>query len=176
MQNVLATSYLALLRATGLYGGLAALAALVRIPSQLALGHHVAALGFLAAMSVFVAATMMRPGLTPRILARPDHPTHLLPVLLFHALVPLLFSIPAMGAVISLQLAEPLSRSLAIFSAVPIVMLCGINWCIGLALCVWPKPRDPRIPSEPVTPRRPKMAKLRPEELAELRRQRAPAF
>ena len=172
MRRMLATCYLTLLRLTGIYGAFAVLAFFVAVPGMMARGQFAALPAVIAGVGMLVAVTLARPPLMPAWFARPSRRRHLLPVLLGTGLLPLLFVLPAMGAVIAMQIEEPLSRSLSVMAAAPPFLLLGLCFWMGLALCVWPDRTGGTPAPVPVSPRRPAMPVLRPEELADLRRQR----
>lgn len=169
MRSNIQNIYVLLLKITGMYAFVVTLGFFALFPIALANGRHVVFPAIWALIAAFIAITLARPQLLPQWFARPASPRHLIPVLLGNGLLPLLFVIPAMAAVLALELPEPTSEMLSIAAAVPPFLLLGLAWWLGLALCVWQKPGG--TPAR-VVPRRPKMPVLRPEELADLRHQR----
>ncbi|WP_150281969.1 hypothetical protein [Salipiger aestuarii] len=170
-------TYRGLMKLAGAYGMLALCVFFAGVPRQIDAGAHMLVPIAVATPGVLVAASLMRPRLLPPWFARPERPMHLVPVLLGHGLLPLLFLVPGMGAVIALNLPEPLSRALGTIAAGVPFALFGLCWWIGLALCLWrdtggSSPQREGPATTRVVPKRPSYPKLSAEQLADLRRQR----
>lgn len=173
MRDRLDQGYRALLRCAGLYGMIAVCGFFAGVPAQVAGGAQVVLPAIVAALGILVAAALLRPRLLPRGFAFPQRRGDLALVLTVNAALPLLFVLPCMGAVIALDVGEPLSRRLAILCAAVPFVLCGAAWWIGLLLCLTRPPQDtPGVEPRRIIPRRPRYPRLSPEQLADLRRQR----
>ena len=171
-------AYRGLLKIAGLYGLCALCAFFAGVPQQIESGVQILPAAAAAVLGIPVAGALMRPRLLPPWFASPQRTAHLAPVLVGHGLLPLLFAVPCLGAVLALNLPDALSRPLAFGAAGVPTVLFGLCWCIGLALCLGRgdtaaasgRPADPRAPR--VVPRRPRYPRLTAEQLADLRRQR----
>lgn len=176
MRGTLAKAYLLLLQMGGFYGAVAALTSFVLLPAELARGSQVAMPAMTGTLAMLIGVTLLRPHLMPDWFARPQRVVHALPVLAGNVLLPLLFFGPVLFVTAALGFEEHVARNLALIAASPIFVLLGLALCTGIPLCLLPEDGEQRHEAPlqaPIRPRRPKMPKLRPEELADLRRQRS---
>ena len=85
-----------------------------------------------------VATAYVMPRFTPRFLSHPRGLIGLLIVAPFHAIVPLLFILIHMSAVIVHGVPEPLSKNLSLLACLGSVGLSGLMFWLAVALGLWP--------------------------------------
>lgn len=172
MRKATAGIYLLLLQFGGLYGLVAALMIFIAVPGALQRGQPLLVPAMIGLVSVLATTTLARPKLLPEWFACPKGRDDLVPVLLVHAALPVLYILPCVSAVFMLDLPDPIWRYLAFVLASGPFLVFGASACLGLSLCLGQAPAAGAPTIAPVRPRRPVMPRLSPEALADLRRQR----
>lgn len=157
MRQFIQAAYTFSLRAQGGYLILLALLTLGVVPTALIEGTSWTSYLIVGAIALVIALFLVLPGLTPSFLARPSGMLRALGAMLSSSGILIVAVLAGYAGIIGLGLPEPLSRSVAITTALPTLLFTGLMWWLALALGVLPQdtglPPAARPPR--VTPKRP---------------------
>lgn len=91
----------------------------------------------MCSMSLVLSLAMLLHRPLPDLVTRPGGMVSGLVIGVLFALAPFLFMVPIMISVLAFEIAEPLSRSLAVSAATVQFIACGLLWWVGIALAIW---------------------------------------